>query len=191
MKRHSIPTATFESFTSHADALAYLSSPSAPAPDRLVIKADGLAAGKGVILPKSRDEAEAALRDMMLDGRFGHAGHSVVIEELLEGDEISILTFSDGSAFKSLPPGQDHKRAFDGHRGPNTGGMGVYTPTPFISEQDLREIDETILKPTFDGLNAEGMSHTHTHTSHATTRLLIYLSATQAAPLSAFCSPAS
>ena len=156
MKRHGIPTAESETFTSHADALAYVTSPSAPPPHRLVIKADGLAAGKGVILPQTRHEAEAALADMMLGAKFGAAGDSVVIEEFLDGDEISILTFSDGVTFKSLPPGQDHKRALDGHQGPNTGGMGVYCPTPFVSEADLRLIDERILKPTFDGLKAEG-----------------------------------
>lgn len=122
----------------------------------MVIKADGLAAGKGVVLPKTREEAIAALDDMMLDGKFGDAGKSVVIEERMVGDEISVLTFSDGKTHISLPPGQDHKRIFEGNKGPNTGGMGVYAPVPFVTAQQMDEIDQTIIRPTFDGLISEG-----------------------------------
>jgi len=154
MAKYNIPTAAYQTFTSHAAAEHHLSTSD---PTRIVIKADGLAAGKGVVLPASHAEASQALREIMLDGKFGAAaGSAVVIEEFLEGEEISLLTFCDGKTFKSLPPGQDHKRALDGHQGPNTGGMGVYCPTPFVSEADLRLIDERILKPTFDGLKAEG-----------------------------------
>jgi phosphoribosylamine--glycine ligase/phosphoribosylformylglycinamidine cyclo-ligase len=117
-----------------------------------------LAAGKGVIIPQTKEEAHKALREMMLDHQFGDAGNEVVIEEYLEGDELSILTFSDGYTIRSLPPAQDHKRIFDGDQGPNTGGMGCYAPTPISSKEVLEEIDRTIVQPTVDGMRKDGSS---------------------------------
>lgn len=124
--------------------------------NRIVIKADGLAAGKGVVLPETLEQALEDLRSIMNDGRFSTAGSSVVIEEYMEGYEISILTFSDGKTFFSLPAGQDHKRILEGNKGPNTGGMGVYTPVLRVSPEIAQEIDDTILRPTFEALQQEG-----------------------------------
>uniref|UniRef100_A0A0B7JTN8 phosphoribosylamine--glycine ligase n=1 Tax=Bionectria ochroleuca TaxID=29856 RepID=A0A0B7JTN8_BIOOC len=154
MKKYGIPTASYKAFDNYDDAKAYLESVNC---SQIVLKVDGLAAGKGVVLPSNEAEAHEALRSMMVDSKFGSSGQSVVIEELLDGDEISILTFADGTAaFKSLPPGQDHNRIFEGNKGPNTGGMGVYAPLAFVTPDDLRIIDQDIIKPTLDGLRAEG-----------------------------------
>ncbi|KAA8911098.1 phosphoribosylglycinamide synthetase [Sphaerosporella brunnea] len=153
MKRHNIPTAEYRTFTDYNEAMAYLDSIN----HSIVIKADGLAAGKGVIIPITKQEAQEALKQIMVDKEFGDAGSEVVIEEFLEGDELSILTFSDGFNIKSLPPAQDHKRIFDGDQGPNTGGMGCYAPTRIAPKSMLKLVDETILKPTIDGLRKEGM----------------------------------
>lgn len=153
MKRHRIPTAAYESFDDHGRAKQYLETTQ----HNVVIKADGLAAGKGVIIPQSKKEALAALDTIMLDKAFGAAGDKVVIEEFLDGDEISILSFSDGTTIKSLPPAQDHKRIGNGDTGPNTGGMGTYAPTPCVSAQQLQDIDSSILLPTIDGMRKEGM----------------------------------
>ena len=153
MKKYKIPTADYQTFDDYDAAQQYLDIVDAR---KVVIKADGLAAGKGVILPTSQDEARQAIQDIMVDSRFGPAGQSVVIEEFLEGDEISILTFCDGKTFKSLPAGQDHKRIFDGNKGPNTGGMGVYAPLSFVTPAHMQEFDDTIIQPTLDGLRAEG-----------------------------------
>nr|POE65196.1 bifunctional purine biosynthetic protein ade1 [Quercus suber] len=152
MKRHGIPTAAFENFNDHGAAMNYLEVVS----HRIVIKADGLAAGKGVIIPENTHESRAALREIMLDRAFGNAGSSVVVEEYLEGPEISILSFSDGKHILSLPPAQDHKRIGEGDTGPNTGGMGTYAPTPIASKQILEEIEQTVLRPTIDGMAKEG-----------------------------------
>jgi len=152
MKRHSIPTAAYENFNSYEAAKAYLDSIT----HNVVIKASGLAAGKGVIIPQTKDEAHAALRDIMLSREFGNAGDEVVIEEFLEGDELSILSFSDGRTIKSLPPAQDHKRIFDNDQGPNTGGMGTYAPTRIAPQSVLSRVDREILQPTIDGMRAEG-----------------------------------
>lgn len=154
MKRHNIPTAAYENFSSHAEAAKYLESISHP----VVIKASGLAAGKGVIIPQTNDEAHAALRDIMLDREFGAAGDEVVIEEFLSGDELSILSFSDGHTIKSLPPAQDHKRIFDNDMGPNTGGMGTYAPTRIAPREVLEKVDREILQPTIDGMRSEGFT---------------------------------
>jgi len=154
MTRHSIPTAEYRTFTDYDAAKQYVKSIS----HKVVIKASGLAAGKGVFLPETRDETIQALKEIMLDRKFGDAGGEVVIEEFLEGEELSILTFSDGKTFKSLPPAQDHKRIFDGDKGPNTGGMGCYAPTRIASASVLDEIDKCILDPTFEGLRQEGKS---------------------------------
>lgn len=152
MKRHGIPTAAYETFDNYIKAKEYLEG----LDYRVVIKVDSLAAGKGVVLPVDKEEAHRALEEIMVHGRFGAAGDSVVIEEYMEGNEISVLTFSDGKTTRTLPSGQDHKRAYDGDRGPNTGGMGVYAPVPFVSPTDMEEIERLILQPTFRGLEADG-----------------------------------
>jgi phosphoribosylamine--glycine ligase len=152
MKRHAIPTASYANFSSHAAASAYLDSVA----HNVVIKASGLAAGKGVIIPATKQEAQNALKDIMLDKEFGSAGDEVVIEELLVGDELSILTFSDGHTIKSLPPAQDHKRIGENDTGPNTGGMGTYAPTRIAPQSVLDTIGRDILQPTIDGMRAEG-----------------------------------
>ena len=152
MKRHNIPTAAYENFSSFDAASAYLDSISHP----VVIKASGLAAGKGVIIPETTAEAQAALKDIMLSKEFGAAGDEVVIEEFLTGDELSILSFSDGHTLKSLPPAQDHKRIFDGDAGPNTGGMGTYAPTRIAPQDVIDAVHRDILQPTIDGMAAEG-----------------------------------
>jgi phosphoribosylamine--glycine ligase / phosphoribosylformylglycinamidine cyclo-ligase len=152
MQRHGIPTAVFRNFNQYEDARRYLDSVG----HDVVIKADGLAAGKGVIIPNSKQEAQKALKEIMVDRQFGTAGDEVVIEEFLEGEELSVLTFSDGYTIKSLPPAQDHKRIFDGDEGPNTGGMGCYAPMKVASMEIVAEIDRSILQPTIDGMRREG-----------------------------------
>ncbi|EEQ32640.1 Bifunctional purine biosynthetic protein ADE1 [Microsporum canis] len=152
MKRHNIPTARYGNFTDYKAACQYLDS----ADHDVVIKASGLAAGKGVIIPQNKEEAHKALREIMVDHQFGDAGNEVVIEEYLEGDELSILTFSDGYTVRSLPPAQDHKRVSDGDQGPNTGGMGCYAPTRIASKAVMEDIDRTIVQPTIDGMRKEG-----------------------------------
>jgi phosphoribosylamine--glycine ligase/phosphoribosylformylglycinamidine cyclo-ligase len=152
MNRHNIPTAAYRNFNDFSKATEYLDSIN----HNVVIKASGLAAGKGVIIPMNKREAQDALKEIMLDKEFGSAGDEVVIEEFLEGDELSILTFSDGYSIKSLPPAQDHKRIYDGDQGPNTGGMGCYAPTTIAPKAVLEEIDKTILQPTIDGMRREG-----------------------------------
>lgn len=152
MKRHNIPTAAYENFTHYESARKYLDSVG----HDVVIKASGLAAGKGVIIPSTKEEAHKALHEIMLDHQFGAAGDEVVIEEFLDGDELSILTFSDGYSIKSLPPAQDHKRVFDGDQGPNTGGMGCYAPTRIASKETLAQIDREIVQPTINGMRREG-----------------------------------
>ncbi|KAB8576198.1 hypothetical protein FH972_025726 [Carpinus fangiana] len=151
MQRNNIPTGEYRTFTNYEAACQYLHEVS----HDVVIKASGLAAGKGVVLPKSKEEGFDALRDMLLNKTFGDSGSEVVIEEFLVGYEISILTFSDGTTFKSLPPAQDHKTVFDGDRGPNTGGMGCYSPVDMVSQELLQVIDCTILGPTFEAFRKE------------------------------------
>jgi phosphoribosylamine--glycine ligase / phosphoribosylformylglycinamidine cyclo-ligase len=152
MQRHNIPTARFSVFASYEDALAYLDQMDQP----IVLKTSGLAAGKGVILPESKEEAQAALRSIMVDRIFGSAGEEVIIEERLTGEEISLLAFSDGITVRAMPPAQDHKRLLDGDRGPNTGGMGAYAPAPACPPELVEMVTRTILQPTVDGLRAEG-----------------------------------
>ncbi|KAM0548517.1 hypothetical protein ACHAPJ_009840 [Fusarium lateritium] len=156
MKKHKIPTANHSSFDNLKDASAYVRDVFTDHDHRVVIKADGLAAGKGVVLPETLEQALEELRGIIDDGKFCTAGSSVVIEEYMEGDEVSILTFSDGKTFFSLPAGQDHKRIFEDNKGPNTGGMGVYSPVPFVTPEMSKEIDETIVKPTLEALEKEG-----------------------------------
>ncbi len=155
MARHNIPTSRFAVFSDLPDALAHLHSVDYP----VVIKASGLAAGKGVIVPDSPREAEDALRQIMLQREFGSAGDQVVIEERIEGAEISLLAFTDGKTVRAMPPAQDHKRLLDGDRGPNTGGMGAYAPVPCaICQPELIEhLTRTVLQPTIDGLRDEGL----------------------------------
>ena len=152
MARHDIPTARYATFSEPGAAQAHLRDVDYP----VVIKASGLAAGKGVILPASAEEAEAALRQIMVEREFGAAGDEVVIEERLEGPEASVLAFSDGRTLAVMPAAQDHKRVFDGDQGPNTGGMGAYAPAPVMTPELLDEVRRTVLQPTVDGLRAEG-----------------------------------
>ena len=154
MKRFGIPTARYEEFTDFEDALGYLRVQGAP----IVIKADGLAAGKGVTVAETQEEAEAALDDALRQGIFGEAGQKVVIEEFLEGEEMTVLAFVDGETVLPLVPSQDHKPIFDGDRGPNTGGMGAYSPVPHL-EQWLAEIQRLILKPLAKGLAESGQPY--------------------------------
>jgi phosphoribosylamine--glycine ligase / phosphoribosylformylglycinamidine cyclo-ligase len=153
MQRHGIPTAAFRNFDDYDSAAQYLDS----VKHDVVIKADGLAAGKGVIIPTSKQEAHDALKKIMVAKEFGSAGAQVVIEEFLEGDELSILTFSDGYTIRSLPPAQDHKRVGDGDTGPNTGGMGCYAPTTVASNELIQQIDREIVQPTIDSMRRDGM----------------------------------
>uniref|UniRef100_A0A673K8Y5 phosphoribosylamine--glycine ligase n=1 Tax=Sinocyclocheilus rhinocerous TaxID=307959 RepID=A0A673K8Y5_9TELE len=153
MDRHNIPTARWSSFTDPQDACKYIQDAEFPA---LVVKASGLAAGKGVVVARDKDEALKAVLDIMKDKAFGSAGETVVVEEQLEGEEVSCLCFSDGITVSPMPPAQDHKRLLDGDQGPNTGGMGAYCPTPQVSEEVLQEIKRSVLQKTVDGMREEG-----------------------------------
>lgn len=155
MARHGIPTARYAAFTDFAAALAHLRQIDYP----VVLKASGLAAGKGVILPASLEEAETALRQIVVDREFGAAGDQVVIEERLVGSEASVLAFSDGRTVALMPAAQDHKRVFDGDQGPNTGGMGAYAPAPLMTPALLDDVRRFVLQPAIDGLAAEGMPY--------------------------------
>lgn len=148
MKRHNIPTAAYENFSDYESARKYIDT----VQHDVVIKATGLAAGKGVIIPQTKEEAHQALREIMCDKAFGSAGDEVVIEEFMTGDELSILSFCDGYTIKSLPPAQDHKRIFDGDQGPNTGGMGCYAPTNIATPELVARIEREILEPTITGM---------------------------------------
>lgn len=152
MAKHGIPTAEYANFTDIEAAKKYVAGVN----HRVVIKASGLAAGKGVLIPETKEEAYAALDEIMADRAFGDAGDEVVVEEFLEGDELSILAFSDGYTIVDLPPAQDHKRAGDGDTGLNTGGMGAYSPTPLATKSLVDEIRTKILKPTIDGMRRDG-----------------------------------
>ncbi len=153
MMRHGIPTAKYEVFDNYDKARAYLES----AEDfPVVLKADGLALGKGVIICPDRDSAFKALDDMMLSKVFGGAGNTVVIEEFLTGREMTVLAFTDGKCVRCMPASQDHKKAYDGDKGLNTGGMGAFAPTPVYTEDIERETLENIVYPTIKGLNEEG-----------------------------------
>ncbi|MGG1554406.1 phosphoribosylamine--glycine ligase [Paenibacillus ferrarius] len=152
LKKYNIPTAAYESFTDYESALAYLRSQKAP----IVIKADGLAAGKGVTVAQTMEEAEAALSDIMVDQVFGKSGASVVIEEFLTGQEMSLLAFVDGSTVRLMVPSQDHKPIFDGDKGPNTGGMGTYSPLPHVPDSIVQEALKNIIQPTADAMVSEG-----------------------------------
>lgn len=152
LNKYEIPTASYRKFAEYEVALDYLQSQPVP----IVIKADGLAAGKGVTVAFSREEAEDALKAIMVDKVFGESGSQVVIEEFLEGQEMSILAFVDGETVRPMAAAQDHKQVYDGDRGPNTGGMGTYSPLPHISSEIIEEAIETIIKPTAKAMVAEG-----------------------------------
>ena len=152
MKKYGIPTAAYEVFTSPEDALRYLET--APVPT--VIKADGLALGKGVTVAMTREEARGAVREIMEDKKFGASGDRIVIEEYLEGPEVSVLSFTDGTTLVPMVSSMDHKRAFDGDEGPNTGGMGTVAPNPYYTDAVAAECMEKIFLPTIRAMKAEG-----------------------------------
>ena len=152
MKKYSIPTAEYEVFENTRDALDYLDRAAMPT----VIKADGLALGKGVIIAQTKEEAKAAVTSMMEDKIFGESGSRVVIEEYLTGPEVSVLTFTDGKTIVPMVSSMDHKRALDGDRGLNTGGMGTVAPNPYYTEEIAKECMEKIFLPTVRAMNAEG-----------------------------------
>ena len=152
MKKYEIPTAGYETFEDFDAALEYVKAGSLPT----VLKYDGLAAGKGVVIAETLEQAEEALRDMLQDEKFGKG--KVVIEEYLEGPEFSLLCFVNGTDVYPMPVAQDHKRAFDGDEGPNTGGMGAYTELPFITEEDLEYAMNKIMRPTAAAMVEEGCS---------------------------------
>ncbi|MFG6666904.1 phosphoribosylamine--glycine ligase [Halomonas sp. HNIBRBA4712] len=152
LARHQIPTAAYQTFTRVDEALAYLDEVGAP----IVIKADGLAAGKGVIVAMSEEEARNAIRDMLEANTFGDAGARVVIEEFLDGEEASFIVMVDGENVVPMATSQDHKRAFDGDTGPNTGGMGAYSPAPVVTPQVDAKVMEQVILPTVRGMRDEG-----------------------------------
>jgi len=152
MREQSIPTADFAVFEDYDAARRYVARQNRP----LVIKADGLAAGKGVVVCDGPAEALAALRRMLVEREFGAAGATVLVEERLAGREVSLLAFSDGRTVAPMPPARDHKRVYDGDRGPNTGGMGAYAPAHDLSAAQLDRICRTILQPAIDGMAARG-----------------------------------
>ncbi len=152
MKKYGIPTAQYEVFDNTADALRYLET----APIPTVIKADGLALGKGVIIAETRDAAKDAVRSMMEDKIFGASGNQIVIEEFLEGPEVSVLAFTDGKCVKPMVSSMDHKRAKDGDKGLNTGGMGTIAPNPYYTADIAKVCMDTIFLPTVNAMNAEG-----------------------------------
>ncbi|MDY7221128.1 phosphoribosylamine--glycine ligase [Halalkalibacterium halodurans] len=156
MKTYNIPTGSYEVFTSFDEAKAYVEAQGAP----IVIKADGLAAGKGVVVALTNEEAIAALDDMLNQDKFGGAGARVVIEEYLEGEELSLMAFVHGETVIPMVGAQDHKRAFDGDQGPNTGGMGAYSPVPQFSDVQLKQAVNEILIPTARALMQEERSFT-------------------------------
>ena len=156
LSRHNIPTGSYGNFTNVDDAIAYLHKMGAP----IVIKADGLAAGKGVIVAETMAQAEEAVRDMLSGNAFGDAGCRVVIEEFLEGEEASFIVMVDGEHVLPLATSQDHKRAYNGDQGPNTGGMGAYSPAPVVTPEIDQRIMEQVIMPTVHGMAAEGNSYT-------------------------------
>ena len=155
MARHGIPTAAFRIFTSSDEAQAYLAEKSE---GPVVVKASGLAAGKGVVVAANRAEAAGAVREIMEGGRFGEAGREVVIEDFIEGEEVSVLAFTDGRTLRAMPAVQDHKRLGEGDTGPNTGGLGAYCPVTLYTPQMAARVEETILRPTLAGLAADGLN---------------------------------
>ncbi|WP_155966047.1 phosphoribosylamine--glycine ligase [Streptococcus ruminantium] len=152
MVKYGIPTAAFGTFSNFEEAKTYIEKQGAP----IVVKADGLALGKGVVVAETVEQAVDAAREMLLDNKFGDSGARVVIEEFLSGEEFSLFALVNGNQFYILPTAQDHKRAFDGDQGPNTGGMGAYAPVPHLSQSVVDTAVETIVKPILEGMITEG-----------------------------------
>lgn len=152
LQRHQIPTAAYQSFTEIEPAIAYIEKMGAP----IVVKADGLAAGKGVILANTIKQANAAVKDMLAGNAFGEAGNRVVIEEFLQGEEASFICMVDGINILPMATSQDHKARDNGDRGPNTGGMGAYSPAPVVTDEIAQRVMEDVIRPTVDGMAAEG-----------------------------------
>lgn len=155
MKKYGIPTATYEIFSDVNKACGYIKAAGAP----IVVKADGLAAGKGVIVAQTVDEAINAVFEVMEQKSFGEAGSRIVIEEFMDGEEASLLAFTDGKTIIPMIPSQDHKRVDDGDKGLNTGGMGAYAPAPVMSEEIIKKAEEKILKPVIKAMNEEGITY--------------------------------
>ncbi|HBF09249.1 MAG: phosphoribosylamine--glycine ligase [Pseudomonadota bacterium] len=155
-KKYNIPTAAYGVFTDTQEAIAFLDSQSYP----IVIKADGLAAGKGVIIAQDREEAVATIQNMLEGNQFGNAGSRVVIEEFLEGEEASYIAMLDGKTIRAFASSQDHKAALDGDKGPNTGGMGAYSPAPVVTPELEARILKEVMQPTLDGMEKEGFPYT-------------------------------
>ena len=156
LARHNIPTAAYGNFTDEDEAIAYVKQQGAP----IVIKADGLAAGKGVILAQTEDEAIAAIKDMLSGNKFGDAGARVVVEEFLTGEEASFICMVDGKNILPMASSQDHKARDNGDKGPNTGGMGAYSPAPVVTREIHDRIMKEVIRPTVDGMAAEGNDYT-------------------------------
>ncbi len=156
MRRHAIPTAPFQVFDKSDEAIRFISGAEGP----LVVKADGLAGGKGVVVCRSREEAEAAVQTIMVERVFGDAGNKIIIERGLVGEELSIMAFADGTRAVAMIPARDHKRLEDGDKGPNTGGMGAYAPARTVEDEVLEEISERILNRTIEGMREEGIPYT-------------------------------
>lgn len=156
LARHNIPSADYQTFTEVEPALAYLQAKGAP----IVVKADGLAAGKGVIVAETLEQAQAAVRDMLSGNAFGEAGCRVVIEEFLTGEEASFIVMVDGKNILPMATSQDHKRVGEGDTGPNTGGMGAYSPAPVVTAEVHERIMERVIRPTVEGMSAEGNAYT-------------------------------
>ena len=152
MKKYNIPTAKYETFEKYEEAKAYVETCDIP----VVLKADGLALGKGVLICKTREEALEGVKEMMLDKKFGTAGNTIVVEEFLQGPEVSALAFTDGKTIKPMITSCDHKRVYDNDEGLNTGGMGTFAPAPFYGEKTEKEVMEKIMLPTMYAMNAEG-----------------------------------
>ncbi|MCF7986208.1 MAG: phosphoribosylamine--glycine ligase [Methylovulum sp.] len=156
MQRHGIPTAAYASFTDQALAMAYIKQQTVP----IVVKADGLAAGKGVIVAQTEQEAIAAVASMLAGNVFGEAGHRVVIEEFLTGEEASFIVIADGTRALPMASSQDHKARDNGDRGPNTGGMGAYSPAPVVTPAVHERVMREVIEPTLNGMAADGMPYT-------------------------------
>lgn len=152
MKKYNIPTGDYQVFDTKDEAVAYVLEKGAP----IVVKADGLAAGKGVIVAQKVEEAIDAIQQIMAEKVFGEAGNRVVIEEFLQGEELTVLAFVDGTTVLPMEPAQDHKPVFDGDKGPNTGGMGSYSPVPHMKKEWLEDINNRIIKPTVQAMEQEG-----------------------------------
>lgn len=152
MAKYGVPTAAYGTFTDFEEAKAYIEKQGAP----IVVKADGLALGKGVVVAETVEQAVEAAREMLLDNKFGDSGARVVIEEFLDGEEFSLFAFVNGDKFYVMPAAQDHKRAYDGDKGPNTGGMGAYAPVPHLPQSVIDQSVDSIVKPVLEGMIKEG-----------------------------------